>query len=119
MYREVADMLEREFAGSRIIRISAKTGEGVDELESVLLAASVSEHDPENELIVTNARHYEALTAGADALARAIVGLQTALPTDLVAQDVREALHHIGLVTGAVTTSDLLTTIFSEFCIGK
>ena len=102
-----------------MISISAKTGEGLGELEEALLRASVTDHDPDSELIVTNARHYEALTAGAEALDRAITGLQTGVPTDLVAQDVRESLHHLGLVTGAVTTSDILTSIFQNFCVGK
>lgn len=114
----------KEYAGAdfdkcHVISISAKTGEGLVELEEALLRASVTDHDPDSELIVTNARHYEALTAGADALDRAIAGLQTGVPTDLVAQDVRESLHHLGLVTGAVTTSDILTSIFQNFCIGK
>lgn len=114
----------KEYAGAdfdkcHVISISAKTGEGLVELEDALLRASVTDHDPDSELIVTNARHYEALTAGAEALDRAIAGLQTGVPTDLVAQDVRESLHHLGLVTGAVTTSDILTSIFQNFCIGK
>lgn len=114
----------KEYAGAdfdkcHVISISAKTGEGLVELEEALLRASVTDHDPDSELIVTNARHYEALTAGAEALDRAIAGLQTGVPTDLVAQDVRESLHHLGLVTGAVTTSDILTSIFQNFCIGK
>lgn len=114
----------KEYAGAdfdkcHVISISAKTGEGLGELEEALLRASVTDHDPDSELIVTNARHYEALTAGAEALDRAIAGLQTGVPTDLVAQDVRESLHHLGLVTGAVTTSDILTSIFQNFCVGK
>lgn len=114
----------KEYAGAdfdkcHVISISAKTSEGLVELEDALLRASVTDHDPDSELIVTNARHYEALTAGAEALDRAIAGLQTGVPTDLVAQDVRESLHHLGLVTGAVTTSDILTSIFQNFCIGK
>lgn len=105
--------------GCPVISISAKTGFGIDELETELVRMATAEHDPENELMVTNARHYEALTAGADALQRVLTGLQTGIPTDFVAQDVREALYHLGLVTGAVTTADLLTSIFSHFCIGK
>lgn len=121
--KEIAKKL-KEYAGANfdkchVISISAKTGEGLGELEEALLRASVTDHDPDSELIVTNARHYEALTAGAEALDRAITGLQTGVPTDLVAQDVRESLHHLGLVTGAVTTSDILTSIFQNFCIGK
>ena len=105
--------------GCPVISISAKTGFGIDELEAALVRTATTEHNPENELMVTNARHYEALTAGADALQRVLDGLQTGIPTDFVAQDVREALYHLGLVTGAVTTADLLTSIFSHFCIGK
>ena len=102
-----------------VLTISARTGAGIDELEAALVRIATSEHDPDNELIVTNARHYEALAAGAEALERVISGLQTGIPIDFVAQDVREALYHLGLVTGAVTTADLLTSIFSHFCIGK
>ena len=105
--------------GCHVISISAKSGLGIDKLETELVRMATAEHDPENELIVTNARHYEALTAGAESLQRVLTGLQTGIPTDFVAQDVREALHHLGLVTGAVTTADLLTSIFSRFCIGK
>ena len=105
--------------GCPVISISAKSGLGIDELETELVRMATAEHNPENELMVTNARHYEALTAGADALQRVLTGLQTGIPTDFVAQDVREALYHLGLVTGAVTTADLLTSIFSHFCIGK
>lgn len=105
--------------GCPVISISAKSGLGIDELESELVRMATAEHDPENELIVTNARHYEALTAEADALQRVLTGLHTGIPTDFVAQDVREALYHLGLVTGAVTTADLLTSIFSHFCVGK
>lgn len=121
--KEIAENL-KEYTGANfdkchVISISAKTGEGLVELEEALLRASVTDHDPDSELIVTNARHYEALTAGAEALDRAITGLQTGVSIDLVAQDVRESLHHLGLVTGAVTTSDILTSIFQNFCIGK
>lgn len=105
--------------GCHVISISAKSGLGIDKLETELVRMATAEHDPENELIVTNARHYEALTAGAESLQRVLTSLQTGIPTDFVAQDVREALHHLGLVTGAVTTADLLTSIFSHFCIGK
>lgn len=112
-------ILEALPAGCPVLTISARTGSGIDGLKSALVSMATTEHNPENELIVTNARHYEALTAGAEALQRVIDGLQTGIPTDFVAQDVREALHHLGLVTGAVTTADLLTSIFSHFCIGK
>lgn len=112
-------ILEALPAGCPVLTISARTGSGIDGLKSALVSMATTDHNPENELIVTNARHYEALSAGSDALQRVLTGLQTGIPTDFVAQDVREALHHLGLVTGAVTTADLLTSIFSHFCIGK
>lgn len=104
-------------AGS--LRISAKEDLNIDTLEAALVAAAKSEHDPDAELIVTNARHYAALLAGAESLRRVDEGLSSGLPADLIAQDVRESLHHLGLLTGAVTTDTLLTSIFSKFCIGK
>lgn len=101
------------------IKFSAKTGRGLDRLKSCLNDLTFGDINPDAELIVTNARHYEALTRGADALTRAIEGIQAGLSADFIAQDVRETLHHLGTITGAVTTDDLLHSIFSRFCIGK
>lgn len=70
-------------------------------------------------VIVTNARHYQALLAASASLQRVIGGLRANLSGDLVAQDVRETLHHLSSITGAITTPDILATIFSRFCIGK
>lgn len=70
-------------------------------------------------VIVTNARHYQALLAASASLQRVISGLRTNLSGDLVAQDVRETLHHLSSITGVITTPDILATIFSRFCIGK
>ena len=69
--------------------------------------------------MVTNARHYEALTHAANAIARAIDGLKAGLSGDFIAQDIRETLHYLGEITGTITTPDILATIFSRFCIGK
>ncbi len=69
--------------------------------------------------MVTHARHYESLTRAADALRRARTALTSGLSADFIAQDVREAQHHLGAITGAITTPDLLHTIFAHFCIGK
>ena len=119
--KEEASIDCKKHSGIQIITISAKTGEGIDRLESLLVAAAKTEHDPDAELIITNARHHAELQNGAVALRRVRDALQegSQLPPDLIAQDVREALHHLGLLTGAVTTDTLLTTIFSRFCIGK
>jgi tRNA modification GTPase len=69
--------------------------------------------------VVSNGRHYEALLRAKDALLRAKEGLCAGLSTDLVAQDIREVLEHIGAITGEVTNSEILGQIFSRFCIGK
>ena len=101
------------------IKFSAKTGLGLDKLKTCLNDLTFGDINPDAELIVTNARHYEALTRGADALTRAIEGIETGLSADFIAQDVREALHHLGTITGTITTDNLLHSIFSSFCIGK
>lgn len=106
-------------SGLRVLRISAKEGEGIEALEAAMVEMATQEHDPESELIVTNARHAEALRDGAEALRRAREGMESGLSADFIAQDIREALHHLGTVTGAVTTDTLLHQIFARFCIGK
>ncbi len=101
------------------IRFSTKTLEGHDDLRLSLYRIATNEHNPDTELIVTNARHYEALLRTTEALDRAIQALEADIPTDLVVQDIREAMHHLGTITGSVTTTTLLHHIFSHFCIGK
>lgn len=105
--------------GIEIMEISAKTGEGVAELEAKMERAASGDHDPDAELIVTNARHQAALAAAADSLERAKEGIETGLSADFIAQDTREALHHLAEITGAITTPHLLHSIFTRFCIGK
>ncbi len=68
---------------------------------------------------VTNARHYQALIQAAQSSARIIDALQTSLPTDLIAQDIRQTIAHLASITTPITTPTLLTQIFSRFCIGK
>ncbi len=102
-----------------VIPVSAKNGKGVDEVKEQLALAAGAGMDLEAELIVTNARHYDALQRGADALRRLIEGLDLNLPGDLLAQDLRAATYYIGSVTGSVSEDDLLASIFANFCIGK
>ena len=72
-----------------------------------------------HDTLVSNLRHAEALRSTADALLRAREALSQGLPTDLCCQDIREALHHLGSITGEISSQDVLTNIFSRFCIGK
>jgi tRNA modification GTPase len=73
----------------------------------------------DNAVIVTNARHYEALVRAGEAITRAIQGLHQGLSGDLLSQDIRECMHYLGEITGEITTDELLGNIFSHFCIGK
>lgn len=102
-----------------MVNISARQGENIDSLEKALVAASGSDQIPEDQIMVTNARHYQALTLAAGSIERAIEALTAGISGDFVAQDIRETLHHLGEITGNITSQDILTTIFSRFCIGK
>ena len=72
-----------------------------------------------NDVVVTNVRHYEALTKAREAVNRALKGMDTALPTDLLAMDIREVLYHLGEITGEVSNDEILGNIFKNFCVGK
>ena len=85
--------------------------------ESLMQAVAL---DPEEDgVIVSNARHYEALTAVLEAIQSIETGFENQIPSDLIAIDIRKALHHLGEITGEVTNDELLGNIFSRFCIGK
>ena len=86
--------------------------------QHIVAAAGLPEID-DNALIVTNARHYEALTRARAAIERSIQGLSDGLSGDLVSQDIRECMYYLGQITGEITTDDILGEIFSHFCIGK
>lgn len=72
-----------------------------------------------DETMVTNARHYEALKAVDNSIDDILKGLDAHVPGDLLALDIRRALHYLGEITGEITTDDQLDYIFSKFCIGK
>lgn len=99
-------------------RITASSGDGITTLTDHL-ASNYGLRQSAHSLVVTNARHFEALVASREALESVKSGLQTDLPSDLVAIDIRQALHHLGSITGAVHADDILGHIFSHFCIGK
>ena len=102
-----------------ITLISARQGTDIETLEDSLVKASGTADISQDQIMVTNARHYQALTLAADSIARAIDALQAGISGDFIAQDIRETLHHLGEITGNITSQDILTTIFSRFCIGK
>ena len=101
------------------IFLSAKQGEEIKTLENRLLELVNLGAVGDQDVIVTNSRHYQALTASNDSLMRAYNGLEAGLSGDLLAADIRQSLFHLGEITGEVTTDDLLDNIFSKFCIGK
>jgi tRNA modification GTPase len=101
------------------IKISAKTGENIEKLIEELLSVVNLAALNQNEVIVTNARHYEALEKASVALQRAIDGIDTGITGDFLAMDIREVLHYLGEITGEITTDEVLGNIFKNFCIGK
>jgi tRNA modification GTPase len=101
------------------MRISAKTGKNIDRLINALLEAASYDQVGENDILVTNARHYEALKKAHESLQRAREGLETGLATDLLAMDVRDVIHYLGEITGQISTDEILGNIFKNFCIGK
>lgn len=102
-----------------VLRISAKTGKNTDKLVEILLEKANFSKLQENDILVTNTRHYEALRRAHESLQRAREGLETGLPTDLLAMDVRDVIHYLGEITGQITTDEILGNIFENFCIGK
>jgi tRNA modification GTPase len=95
------------------------TGEGLPALEAAMAATVANAGPREDVALVARARHFDALRMAAEALDNAQMTLADHLPLDLVAEDLRDALHALGLITGETVTEDLLSSIFSEFCIGK
>jgi tRNA modification GTPase len=98
--------------------ISAKTKDNLEDLVN-RLAATVGNVHEGDQTIVTNARHYEILLKCKESLVKVEEGLEMEIPGDLLAMDIRETLHHLGEITGQITTDDLLGNIFANFCIGK
>ena len=102
-----------------VLPISAKKGVMVDELKSLLVSTQNINVSDQNSTLVTNLRHYEALLDAQRALDRVEDGLTAGIPTDLVSQDIREAMYHLGSIVGEIDTEEILGNIFSKFCIGK
>lgn len=109
------------YRATDIIPFSAHTGEGHDTLLQQLKkhAKALSGDNTQDTILVTNLRHAQALQAAAETTAALLAGLSANIPGDLLAQDLRATIHHLSTITGTLTTPDILTTIFSRFCIGK
>ncbi len=102
------------------VTLSAKTGAGMDSLTAQFEKTAIEETGNADEgLLVTNARHAVALEAAAASTSAIIDGLDSGLSGDLIALDLRQTIDHLASITGAVTSADILSTIFSRFCIGK
>jgi len=106
-------------SGESLAFISAKTGMGLDDLK-LLIRNAVDDGKLNSEnTIITNMRHYEALVKVAESLKRVRTGLENDLQEDLIAIDIRQAIHYLGEITGEITTDEILSNIFRNFCIGK
>ena len=99
--------------------VSAKEGTGIDALVHDLAAAVASDAQGQGDVLLSNLRHYEALGHLDEALGHVEQGLSDEVPTDLVAVDIRDAIYHLGTITGDVVNDEILGSIFSRFCIGK
>ncbi len=116
----IVSLIENKYDNCKVIPISAKTGKGLSTLTKTLGEIGSEITGSTDETLVTNVRHYEALVCAASALERVRAGLHIAtLPPDLIAQDLREALYHLGEIVGEITTDETLGNIFRHFCIGK
>jgi tRNA modification GTPase len=117
---ELTIILKKQLnTGEMLIPLSAKSGTNLTMLEKALVEISGYKVADENDVIITNVRHYEALNKALAAVSRANDGLNSGLPGDLLAQDIRETLHYLGEITGEITNDEVLGNIFKNFCIGK
>ncbi|RKO70723.1 tRNA uridine-5-carboxymethylaminomethyl(34) synthesis GTPase MnmE [Sphingobacterium puteale] len=118
-----ADLLSEqqkdEYASLNPLYISAKEQIGVEELKEELINRVQLGNLNTDDVMVTNIRHVEALQKTSDSLERVLFGIDNPVTSDFLAMDIRQALYHLGEITGSVSTDDLLDNIFSKFCIGK
>ncbi len=120
--RSVASSLTKELrclCPFPVILVSARDSTGIDDLKKQLTASVETGRLDNPQYIVTNARHYEALRNVSESLQRVLDGFRDGIPTVLIATDVRQAIYHLGLITGKISPEDILGEIFSKFCIGK
>lgn len=102
-----------------LVAVSAKNVMNIDYLKDTIFTTVVENPQLMDQTIVTNSRHYEALQKSYESLDDVLKGMETGITSDFIAMDIRQALHHLGEITGDISTDDLLGNIFSNFCIGK
>ena len=101
------------------IQISAKNNIGIEHLRHAIRRTTDTAQLSAGSIVVSNMRHYSALKSASEALASARDAMRSNIPSDLLSEDIRRIIHHLGEITGEITTTDILQTIFSQFCIGK
>jgi tRNA modification GTPase len=114
-----AAALDRLATMESVVCIAAKNKTAIDTLKNALVTKAVGGDLQTESTVVTNARHHEALVKLSDALEDVNAGLDQKITGDLLALDIRQCLHYLGLITGEITNNDQLDYIFSKFCIGK
>ncbi len=120
--QEEQSIMEEEFlpeVNATRISLSAKFKHNTEILENALIQAAGLPEIKDNDVIVTNLRHFEALTNSLNAINRVNEGLQQGISGDFLSQDIRECMHYLGEITGQINTDEVLGNIFSKFCIGK
>lgn len=111
--------LQESFSGIHFSFISAKDTADIDTLKSLIIKYSDIHQVTSNESLVTNVRHYEALVHAAQSLRQVRNGMDMNLSADLLAEDLKQGLYHLGSITGEVTNDEVLGNIFGRFCVGK
>lgn len=115
----VPEAIQNQYAEEGFILISAGAQTNLEELKEKILSATHLDQINQTDALVSNIRHYESLRQSQEALNAVLEGVGQNLSNELLVFDIRKALHHLGEITGEVTTDDLLDNIFSKFCIGK
>jgi tRNA modification GTPase len=111
---------EIHLAGTdKLLFISAREKTGLEELRLQLSEAAIKDNHTGEDIIISSLRHYEALKSVSESLERVLTGLETGIPDDLIATDIKQAIHYLGLISGQITTDEILGNIFTNFCIGK
>lgn len=116
---DVEEAVSTQLGRMPVLAISAKEKKHIDKLKSILVRLVTQGSLSNNSLVVSNARHYDILTNTNESLQAVIEGLKNNVASDMVAIDIRHALHYLGEISGEISTDDLLDSIFRDFCIGK